>query len=163
MTQISMDLGLTSLAPADSDTQCTPKWIADALPLVDFDPCSNSRSHIRATRSISLPNDGLSVPWRNLADTMWINPPYSNPLPWAGAGAGAGAYDGYAVEQLWLVKLDPTTRWWALLAERGRVLLCRDRLAFEKMGCGAAVPTFAARSFGCRTQGIGILKILSRP
>lgn len=132
MTQTSMDLGLTNFTPSDSDTQCTPRWLADLLPVVDLDPCSNSRSHIRARQAIALPNDGLAVPWQTIATTVWCNPPYSNPLPWA--QAGADAFDDKGVEQMWLVKLDPTTRWWALLADRGEFFLLRDRIAFEKDG-----------------------------
>ena len=133
MSQTSLDLGVTNYDDSnDSDTQCTPKWLADMLPVVDLDPCSNARSHIKARRSIALPNDGLSVPWHKIATSVWCNPPYSNPLPWA--MAGNDAFVGSDVEQLWLVKLDPTTRWWAMLAPFAHVFLCRDRIAFEKNG-----------------------------
>lgn len=132
--QISLDLGFTDHAVdpiSDDDSQCTPAWLADLLPVVDLDPCCNS-SRIRAHRSVSLPNDGLASPWQKIARSVWCNPPYSNPLPWT--IHGADAFDAGGVEQLWLVKLDPTTKWWTILAERGRVMLLRKRVQFEKNG-----------------------------
>lgn len=43
------------------DSWCTPKWLADLLSTFDLDPCSNPRSHIRASRRLMLEeeSDGL--------------------------------------------------------------------------------------------------------
>jgi hypothetical protein len=113
---------------ANRDSWCTPKWLADALPAVDTDPCSNPRSHIRAVGSYSLEKgeDGLVLPWVGL---VYVNGPYSNLLPWAERLAlvypaikGAG----------FLVNADHSPAWWKVLT---RVLWLRldfdDRLEFD--------------------------------
>jgi hypothetical protein len=95
----------------DRDSYCTPEVITRALPVVDFDPCSNSRSTVRARRAYLLENgeNGLEVEW--VGAGFW-NVPFSAPLPWAkkfdrehGAITMAG----------WLVNADHSPAWWHLL------------------------------------------------
>lgn len=96
-----------------SDSTCTPLWLCDLLPLVDFDPCSNPRSMVKARWSWSLEKgiDGLKMPWRG---SGFMNFPYSLPLPWC-----VRAIDemriGNCTELITLAKLDPSTEWWKVL------------------------------------------------
>lgn len=107
------------------DTWCTPLDLARLVGWFDLDPCSNPRSHIRAGHSYSLENgeDGLGLPWFG---SVWCNPPYSCPLPWARRLAD---HNGPWCA---LVKLDPSTRWWATLMEASpTVAPFRKRIKFE--------------------------------
>lgn len=119
-----------------SDDWCTPEWIAELVGQWDLDPASNPRSNIRALASYCLERgqNGLKLPWRG---SVWCNPPYSAPLPFAQLLA--------AHDDAWcaLVKLDPTTAWWAVLAEA-----CDDwapfrfRLRFERSDRKSITPNF---------------------
>ena len=61
-----------------------------------------------------------------LKDLANCNPPYSNVGPWA---ARLVAHDGPWVA---LVKLDPTTKWWATLMSTMPTVACfRKRIKFE--------------------------------
>jgi hypothetical protein len=63
-----------------SDHYTTPLWLAERLPIVNTDPCSNPRSVVRAQRRYMREQgqDGLKLPWLGL---VWLNWPYSNPDP----------------------------------------------------------------------------------
>lgn len=60
------------------DTTLTPLNLIAALGEFDLDPCGFV-GHQTARELIVLPDDGLVLPWRG---RVWLNPPYSNPLPW---------------------------------------------------------------------------------
>jgi len=108
-----------------SDAWCTPAWLTALLGAFNLDPCSNPRSTVRADKSYQLERgeDGLALPW---SGAVFVNPPYSKPLPWAQRLA---AHRGPWVA---LVKLDPSTRWWAALMDAGPIVApFRKRLRFE--------------------------------
>lgn len=110
----------------DSDAWCTPRELARLLGHFDVDPCSNSRSHVQATTRYILEDgeDGLARGW---GYSVFVNGPYSDPLPWCRRLA---KHDGAACA-LW--KLDPTTKWFAVLVEAGYTWApFRARLAFEQ-------------------------------
>jgi DNA N-6-adenine-methyltransferase (Dam) len=111
-----------------SDKWCTPAWVADALGPFDLDPCSNLRSKIISGQTYQLERgeDGLALPWTG---SVYCNPPYSAVTPWARKLA--------AHDAPWcaLVKLDPSTKWWAILMASGaRHAGFRSRLKFEQPG-----------------------------
>ncbi len=109
-----------------TDEWCTPKWLAEALGPFDLDPCSNERSHIKAksTSSLAKGHDGLMCNWHDMS--VFVNPPYSNPLPWA---QKLRDHNGPWCA---LLKLDPSTKWWAALMEATpTVAPFRKRLKFE--------------------------------
>lgn len=120
-----------------TDEWCTPKWLADILGPFDLDPCSNQGSHIQAGRCFnSLDHDGLMEPWPQWA-SIFCNPPYSNVSPWA---ARLAAHPGKWTA---LVKLDPTTRWWAtLMGSKPNIAPFRRRLRFE--GTNTMTANFAS-------------------
>ncbi len=112
----------------DRDTWCTPQWITDALGEVDLDPCANERSHVQAgsTFRLDLDQDGLELAptvghdWR-----VFLNPPYSDVPPWIAA---------YGHTRFcFLLKLDPSTKWFAALLERAEIVLIPKltRVQFE--------------------------------
>jgi hypothetical protein len=113
-----------------SDSWCTPEWLAKLLGFFDLDPCSNERSHILAASECRLDHalvdhrDGLAFDWSNRS--VFCNPPYSDVMPWARKLSAHGS------PWVALVKLDPTTKWWAqLMAARPRVAPFRKRIKFE--------------------------------
>lgn len=109
----------------NTDEWCTPKFLADAVGPVDLDVCGNAKSHIQSKKryGLDLGLDGLSLPWLGL---VWANFPYSAPLPWC---LRLRDHDGPWVA---LAKLDPSTRWWAVLMEANpTVAPFRKRLKFE--------------------------------
>lgn len=113
-----------------TDDWCTPRWLADALGKFDLDPCGNARSHVQAMyrAGLDIGVDGLAMDWAEdwSGRSVFCNPPYSRPLPWAQKLA---AHDGPWCA---LLKLDPTTRWWAALMEAApTVAPFRKRLKFE--------------------------------
>ena len=68
----------------DGDEWYTPRWLFDALGLVyDLDVCSPAdRTHVNVPTAqfYTADDDGLAQPWHG---TVWCNPPYSDPEPWA--------------------------------------------------------------------------------
>lgn len=112
---------------AGSDSWCTPSWLAEALGSFAIDPCSNDRSHIQAKCTFTGAgdhDDGLTCPWGRAS--VFCNPPYSDVGPWARKLA---AHPGPWCA---LVKLDPTTKWWAtLMSAMPTVAPFRKRIKFE--------------------------------
>jgi len=104
----------------DNDSLCTPPWILDlvrSMGPIALDPCSNPWSTVGALESWSLHNgdDGLAQPWgpvANVDGSIFVNPPYSKPLPWCERAVEARAS---GAEIFMLLKHDPSTKWSALL------------------------------------------------
>lgn len=68
----------------DGDEWYTPRWLFDALGLTfSIDVCApldRTHSAVPARRFFTVEDDGLAHPWQG---TVWCNPPYSSPEPWA--------------------------------------------------------------------------------
>lgn len=119
-----------------SDEWCTPAWLATLVGRFDLDPCSNPMSHVNSYatcmrghgvdhRLNSIADDGLSLDWSSFR-SVWLNPPYSNVGPWA---VKLSEYFGPWCA---LLKLDPTTRWWATLMRTNPTIApFRKRIKFE--------------------------------
>lgn len=121
--------------PALTDGWCTPRWLTDALGPFDLDPCSNPQSSVQAhtTYSLERGQNGLVLPW---SGSVFCNPPYSDVMPWA---ARLSIHDGPWVA---LVKLDPTTRWWAQLMRANPIWApFRKRIRFEGAPATANFPS----------------------
>lgn len=106
-----------------TDEWCTPASLASLLGEFDLDPCSNASSHIQARNRWTIAVDGLTTCW---SGSVFCNPPYSNVMPWAERlAAHSGPWCA-------LLKLDPTTRWWATLMQANpTVSPFKKRIKFE--------------------------------
>lgn len=103
----------------DRDTWCTPKWLTDAIGPWDLDPCANERSHVQASREFRLDErgeDGLFMASKvDAKHRVFINPPYSDVLPWI---------EAYAHTRFcFLLKFDPSTEWFATLMQHTKLVL----------------------------------------
>lgn len=111
-----------------SDEWTTPKWLCELLGPFDVDPCFNFRSHVLYRVLVMGPDfgsDGLNEQWDS-AWSVYCNPPYSNVMPWA---AKLAAHDGPWCA---LLKLDPTTKWWAtLMTANPTIAPFKKRIKFE--------------------------------
>lgn len=109
---------------------CTPEWLCTLLGVFGLDPCSNARTHVQARLYCRLDavdarlRDGLTLDWDERS--VFCNPPFSSVQPWATKLANHDAP--------WcaLVKLDPSTRWFAtLMSANPTVAPFKKRLKFE--------------------------------
>jgi hypothetical protein len=68
----------------EGDEWYTPRWLFDALGVqFSLDVCApvdQTYSAVPADRCSTVEDDGLAQPWHG---TVWCNPPYSSPEPWA--------------------------------------------------------------------------------
>jgi phage N-6-adenine-methyltransferase len=95
-----------SLYQRGNDEYATPEWIREGLFSRWYDPCPLSNGLVD--------RDGLNSSWS--ADRVFLNPPYSNPLPWV-EKAIVESRKGKTI--VLLVKHDTSTIWWAKLHEAG--------------------------------------------
>lgn len=71
-----MSLSSHQSARMQSDTWLTPPEIVRALGSFDLDPCCPPAMPWQtAARMVSLPQDGLAMPWEG---RVWLNPPFGN-------------------------------------------------------------------------------------
>ena len=110
----------SSNGTADRNSWCTPAWIAEAIGKWDLDPCSNDRSHIRATCRYSRNEgeDGLDPKMANVVGTtrVFVNPPYEK-------GAVIQWVRAYAHTRFcFLLRFDPSTEWFLELYRSTRLI-----------------------------------------
>jgi len=99
-----------------NDNYATPNWIKSLFN--DYlDPCP-----LNPTPEI----DGLSIEWK---DKTYVNPPYSNPLPWV-LKAIEENKKGKTI--VLLLKLDCSTRWYKeLMNADAHILFINERVKFN--------------------------------
>jgi hypothetical protein len=128
-TQLSLLTGEDELV-LGSDECYTPASILtpheELLGGIDTDPCWSPSSLVRPRlHGYTITDDGLSQVWEG---TVWLQPPYSDPFPWL------EALDEYASSTknrcAALLKLDPSTRWWAKTLGASAMGLWPYRLQF---------------------------------
>lgn len=113
----------------DRDTWCTPQWLAEAVGPFDVDPCTNERSHVRATKKLQIERgeDGLAMAqFIPATKRVWCNPPYSRGqvIQWVTAYKHT--------RFVFLLRLDSSTKWFReLFASCELILLSRKRVNFE--------------------------------
>jgi len=101
-----------------NDDYATPNWLKDGLFRGWFDPCPLSEGQTW--------EDGLALDW---GDKTFVNPPYSNPLPWV---EKAISENKKGVTVALLLKHDSSTRLFRLLHEAGaHFLMPSGRLCFS--------------------------------
>jgi len=121
-----------------SDWWCSPPEIAKPLEEffdgpVDFDPCSNDRSVIRARKALT--TGGLVLPWRIAKPVNWgvyQNDPYSQAGIWTDKML-LEIKIGNVRELVRLSMLQPSCRWWGRMCnepERNPRILVTRRLSF---------------------------------
>lgn len=99
-------------------------------PALWFDPCPLDPNWTR---------NGLECAWLN---RTFVNPPYSNPMPWIKKGIYLNETAGINV--VFLLKHDSSTRWFALLQEAGaKFLMINGRLKYNT-GRSANFPSVLA-------------------
>lgn len=114
------------------DSHPTDKWIRDIY-VGWFDPCPlnydyNPREDV----------NGLEIDWRRWT---FVNPPYSDPLPWVKKAIREKAKGNTVVM---LLKHDSSTEWYRLLHEHGAYfLMINGRLSYGKKRT-AAFPSMLA-------------------
>ena len=82
-----------------TDNWNTPIWLKDVFGNF-FDPCPKNPTQ-----------DGLAMEW---GEVFFMNPPYSNPLPWVQKAIEETKKGKSGVL---LLKVDPSTRWYKMLVE----------------------------------------------
>jgi len=104
--------------PITSDDHYTPEWIMKIFATY-HDPCP-PQSNL----------DAFTYDWCEHHDQVYVNPPYSNPLPWVRkAIRQKEIYPDSTI--VMLLKHDSSTKWYAELVEAGaRFLMVQGRLNF---------------------------------
>ena len=112
------------------DNYATDSWIMEIFKDW-FDPCTLSKGDLREF-------DGLGSSWK---DRTYVNPPYSNPLPWVRQAIKENKKGKLIVL---LLKMDTSTKWFKELQEAGaRFLWINGRLKFNT-GKAASFPSMLA-------------------
>ena len=111
---------------SQSDDWITPYWIIEAMGPLNLDPCESSQQPWPCAESgyrLSRGENGLALPW---SGSVFVNPPYSRPIPWVKRLAEHG--DGVL---LTFARVE--TGWWqdwiwpvasAVWFPRGRLTFC---------------------------------------
>ena len=94
-----------------SDDYSTDAWLKTGLFHGWYDPCP-----LGGLDDPDVP-DGLTEKWAAYGDQVFVNPPYSNPLPWV-EKAIEQATD-FRITVVLLLNHDSSTKWWAKLHEAG--------------------------------------------
>lgn len=132
---------LTKADTPTSDDRCTPPnvlaCVADFWPRgIGLDPCSNPWSLVKSRVRWDRSDDSLGFDWapfvRDVA-TIWLNPPFSNPLPFV--RRLVRTLREAPCEALLLVRHDSSTLWWKLIERHADALcLARERVHFRLAG-----------------------------
>lgn len=88
-----------------------------------FDPCP-----LKGAKFAGTEKDGLRIPWK---DHTYVNPPYSDPLPWC-----KKAVEEYRKGKtvVMLLKHDPTTEWSRVLIDAGaHFVYFGERLRYSEL------------------------------
>lgn len=99
-----------------NDNYPTPQWLLNIFEGW-FDPCPLKENVFI---------DGLKMEWKNLT---YVNPPYSNPLPWV-EKAIKESKEGKTI--VLLLPVDTSTKWFRLLIEnQAHIFYHHGRLSFN--------------------------------
>jgi hypothetical protein len=94
-----------------SDDYSTDLWLKQGLFYGWHDPCPLGGLDDPSVA------DGLTDRWALHNDRVFVNPPYSNPLPWVEKAINESR--DYAITVVLLLNHDSSTKWWAKLHEAG--------------------------------------------
>ncbi len=130
----------------------TPAWILDAVARsfggrIWLDPCAASRAEGQfAAHSITLPADGLAVPWD--PEGTFLNPPFKTLEPWL---AKAHAAHG---KRIGLFPCRPHRRWWYASLRGAEVVFLHYDVKFEGHRSAFPAPLVLA-AWGCSIIDLG--------
>lgn len=120
-----------------SDDWSTPAWLYRMFHTY-YDPCPLG-GHITNKDN---PEEGIWEPMYHY-NGIYVNPPYSNPLPWVRKAIRSHVHTKLPV--VLLLKHDSSTKWYAELKEAGaRFLMIEGRLKYGDAKTGAAFPSVLA-------------------
>jgi len=117
---------------SSGDEAYTPPWLIEAarevLGVIDLDPasCPTAQGLIRAATWYGVARSGLAQPWRG---RMWLNPPFSDSLPWVEWALRCWRA-GDVTAALLLVRGDPSTAYSRLLAREASGVCFLERVDF---------------------------------
>jgi hypothetical protein len=123
-----------------TDSYETDSWVKAMFPAA-FDPCPFNleweKGHF----------DGLVDGWDLSGGLVFINPPYSNPLPWVQVALKTmldSNMCGHKLTIVFLLKHDSSTKWYKLLHEGGAHFLMIGERLKHGTKTGAAFPSVLA-------------------
>jgi len=110
----------------------TDRWL---MQLFDdwFDPCPICPND-------ELIENGLQIHWGSRGKRVFVNPPYSNPLPWVKAAIEEKTLEP-DMTIVMLLKHDSSTEWYRLLHEAGGHFLMVNGRLKHRTGTSAAFPS----------------------
>jgi ParB family transcriptional regulator, chromosome partitioning protein len=124
---------LAAPATLTPDDRYTPRHLIEAarqaLGGIDLDPASSAEANavVQAARYYTIADNGLAQPWRG---RVWLNPPYSDPLPWLQALV-AHVQSSQVAAALALLPCAGSPRWARLAwAQAAGVCLLGQRVQF---------------------------------
>ena len=158
--RLDLDLGQADIDHETSDDWYTPPYIFEALGLdfeLDVSAPPIGVPWIPAKRFLSLIEDGLATEWQG---RVWMNPPYSNPLPWIDKFIAHG--NGVACiptsTGLWMLKFWESDAAWLMLPP---IKFVRSNLVqakgFMPIRCWL-VATGAENIAALRSSGLGLVR-----
>ena len=115
---------------------CTPVALFDALD-AEFGPfgldAAASTDNALCEQFLTVADDALSVSWHQLAERVWLNPPYGRKVGhWVKKAAVESAH-GCRVVVLTMARVD--TQWWQMWATKAaQIIFIKGRVHFEQAG-----------------------------
>lgn len=119
----------------DGDEWYTPAEYIEAaravMGSIDLDPASSdlAQTIVQAKCHLTKTENGLAMA-RWLAQTVWLNPPYSNPAVWVAKLVAEHQAGPFITQAIVLVNNATETAWFQSLLERYPICLPAKRLAF---------------------------------
>jgi len=113
-----------------NDNYETDVWLKEGLFGGWFDPCPLNPDWDK---------DGLNIVWKN---RTFVNPPYSNPLPWVLEAIEQRDCYGFTIALL--LKHDSSTKWYKALHEAGAHFLMTSGRLKHCTGSPASFPSVIA-------------------
>ncbi len=146
---------MSVLVSSESNEWYTPPEYVDlarhVMGGVDLDPASSEEANhlVRASRYLTIQDDGLSVDWNG---RVWLNPPYGKYGQKPAQGVWADRLEmefcmGRVQQAVLLTKTVPGYQWWEVLFRRWPVCMARERIWFIPAGGGDAGQAKAGSSF----------------
>lgn len=123
----------------ESDERGTPAWLIrefhNALGgLFDLDPAAGAEPIRTAEKRYTKQDNGLAHPWN--ADSVWLNPPYSEPKKWMRKVQRELARDDPEAPEfvVALMRGDCSTEWFQKYGTGEYICLVSDRISFTNTG-----------------------------